>query len=117
MKRDFSHEFGDDDAEDEDDRVHPRFAPVIVNGVRYAYKNAERYRALRAAALCVICGKVSTAESGRAYCEPCGVITRARARRNYQTRKMQGKCAVCGAKPVPGRTLCSDCYTPKRKPK
>jgi hypothetical protein len=104
MKRDLNHEFGDNNADDDGERVHPRYSPVTVNGVTYSYKNMDRYRALRGAGLCAMCGKSPATAT---YCDPCKALVKAGWKRRYELKKAMGKCTKCNTKAIPGTVLCT----------
>lgn len=115
MKKDLAHEFGDDLPGDDGERVNPRYySPAIVNGVRYSYKNMGRYRALRGAGLCAMCGKSPATTS---YCDPCNAIAKAGRKRRYELKKAMGKCTKCNTKARPGTTLCEKHTTYVKKEK
>ncbi len=72
-------------------------------------KNRERYLRLKAAGLCVKCGKAPAAP-GRGMCGECAERARMRTRSGYSKRKAAGMCVACGKAPaLSGRAKCGAC--------
>ena len=81
----------------------------------------KRYKRLREAGLCVICGK-RPAKEGRTRCAEC--TARVHARQSYaamlernrtmrRTRTAEGLCVTCGKPARPGHTQCFSCAIKK----
>lgn len=84
------------------------------NPSRQLENSAMRRARLKAAGLCVVCGK-EAARPGVTMCEKCTEIHNNRIQAFKAWRREAGMCAKCGTEPAsPGFALCEKCAEKNR---